>query len=281
MNRNTQMPGREVRRVEEKVMEVQTDGTGGLRREGGKLARTEPSSPLELATRRTLAEIRKPMHRREAAARLIFEIEHERWAEVGRLVEAHAGHPDVFIELCKASSYTGYESPLHSAAENRPTLALAMLAAGADPRRAPEGGGSILLAASGAGPGTCPQGDLAVRLELFERLLGVGVDPGEPTVAPCLSAGMRYRHSLVALFILTPKRGLAFLERLLESPAFDGWVWSTGPELSMPVAQFARTLEARVAERARPATELIEVYERWSELRKGWAGAVLRAPRRR
>lgn len=216
---------------------------------------------------RTLAQVRRRFDLLDRAEALREAVLHGDEAGAAWMVGAYEADPEVFVEPCR-SLEVGYESPLCAAACRRPGLALSMLAAGADPRSAPEGGSYILLMAAAADDG--PE-DERVRLELFGRLLGAGVDPGEPTAWICCTSP-RYGNSLVAALILGPERGRRFLDQLLEFPVFDRQVWARPPDPPVPAEQFARATGAGWA------VDVFERFARWSPGRRAWVGAVLRAP---
>lgn len=224
-----------------------------------------------MTPRKTLAEVRARIERQQNAETLYYAIENEEAADAEWLVGRYAGTPKVFTTLCRAPELE-YESPLCAAACRQPQLALAMLIAGADPRRAPEGGSFLLHAA--CGEAERPADELADRLELFGELLEAGADPGEPTAWPCRSLPQKYKNSLAANLILESEGYSPFLECLLASPAFDRKIWPIWPD--PPVA--ARDFACRMG--IGWAVELLDAWDRWSPERRSWAAAVLRAPRR-
>ena len=96
------------------------------------------------------------------------------------------------------------ESPLSFAAAVRPELVLSMLAAGADPRRVPEGGGTLLwnlLFWRYHGRGR--QRGAPCVVGIFGGLLRAGVDPSEPVVwrAYGPKGGKPFRRSAPAFLL--------------------------------------------------------------------------------
>lgn len=170
------------------------------------------------------------------------------------LIAKHQRMPEAFTTLYGALD-DKYTTPLCEAAQSMPQLALKMLAAGADPRRAPEGSGTLLVAVCareasggealralfGGAPLELPgRGADEVRLELFGRLLEAGADPGDLRVWPFGYVPRAGENPLAALLIEGPKEACAgYLERLLASAAFDGQVWTAQPGLPMPAREFA------------------------------------------
>lgn len=206
------------------------------------------------------AELRKGYDRHLAAVKLCQSIGADKPVDIWSIADINA-----LTELCAWKDNTALECPLSLAADKKPRLALEMLAAGVDPRRAPIGGGSLLLAAAFRST------DNEERLALFSRLLELGADPAEPVVWR-LTSGRLYSHSLLAHLV---RYGQAkFIELLRDRPDFDWRIWPVGPEGAEPVtaADYARSLG-----RAELAGQL-EGWSRWNVPRRAWVAAVLRPP---
>lgn len=119
------------------------------------------------------------------------------------------------------------DCPLSLAAGLGPALARSMLVAGADPRRVPELGSAMLLAAAGA------PGDLEPRRRLFARLLKGGASPAAP-----LCGGGPHDASLLARLIRDCDP--VFVRCFLAASGTDARVWPAPPGAPLGAADYAR-----------------------------------------
>lgn len=173
--------------------------------------------------------------------------------------------PAVFTKLCRWRNGLAVDCALSLAAQYMPRLAQKMLELGADLRSSDLGSASILYSAA-LGAFLAGSGDR----ELFGALLARGADPAEPVAWGVENVEDPYDQSLLAYLIGKGEAGGPFIERLYESPEYDGLVWpSAGAPLT--AEEFARAVgqEALLPELAG--------LRRWSRERRAWIGAVLRA----
>lgn len=215
---------------------------------------------------------RQQILRQKAAYDLCVTIGEGGAAGMMRILARRVLDPEVFLTTTITEDGT-VESPFLYAMKGAPELALEMLAAGADPRRAAEGGSTllynVLLNYFYALADPAKEGGDYIRL--FEAILQAGADPTAPMTQGAILVAARHRYSMPAFLLKWGRVGKPFLRALLGSPEFDGRVWPhpLGPPLpAEALAADLWTLEA------------LRRWRRWSPERREWLGAAIRAPRR-
>lgn len=212
-----------------------------------------------------LARWRAAQQRREQTERarsICRAIEAQKMEKARRLISAE-DDPEVFTTEDGPGN-----CPLSSAACNGfPELALRMLDWGADPKKAPYGGGTLLHAVIEP-----KLWGSEAALKLFGQLIAGGADPAELIVHRTRPASSPYDASLLAVILSAGARAEPYLQVLLADPGLEGIVWPTSEEYPALTAS-----EYAWRKGDDWALGLVEGWERWGPARRAWIAAVLRA----